>query len=170
MQQPSTRAVDFTGSVLCFALIAFSLYLEIKIGLQPCPLCTLQRFILVILGVLFLFGGLVYFGQTARRLYHFVILLTAAAGITVSARHVWLQHLPPGQVPTSCGATLNYMLQLLPVNKVIQIVFQGSGECAKQTWHFLHLSIPMWCLLAFSFFAVLAIWQILKKDPYVRKD
>jgi disulfide bond formation protein DsbB len=67
--------------------------------------------------------------------------------MSVSARHIWIQHLPEGSVP-ACGATLDYMMQIFPLSDVIRKVLTGSGECAKVTWTFLGLTMPAWVLLA----------------------
>jgi len=72
----------------------------------------------------------------------------AIVGAGIAARHVWLQHLPPDQVP-ECGPGLNYMLQSFPFSKALSMVLKGSGECAKVGWRFLGLSIPQWTLLFF---------------------
>lgn len=67
-------------------------------------------------------------------------------GTAVAARHVWLQHLPPDQVP-ACGPGLNYWVETLPIMQVFEQVLKGSGECAKIDWTFLGLSIPMHTLI-----------------------
>lgn len=64
----------------------------------------------------------------------------------VAARHVWLQHLPPDQVP-SCGPGLDYWVNTLPLKSVFEQVLTGSGECAKVDWTFLGQSLPVWSLL-----------------------
>ena len=55
--------------------------------------------------------------------------------VGVAGRHVWLQHLPPDQVP-SCGPGLNYLIDALPMKTVLQEVLSGSGECAAIDWTF----------------------------------
>jgi protein dithiol:quinone oxidoreductase len=67
--------------------------------------------------------------------------------MAVAARHLWIQHLPEGAVP-ACGATLSYMLEVLPLADVLRKVLSGSGECAQVTWTMLGLSMPGWVLLA----------------------
>jgi len=79
----------------------------------------------------------------ARRaiVYSLVIILFAGTGAAVAARHVWLQTLPPDQVP-ACGPGLSYMLETLPFQDVLATVFKGSGECATIDWRFLELAMP----------------------------
>ncbi len=163
MHLSSTRAVDLFAFFICCGLVMFSFYLEVYVGLALCPLCVIQRVLILLLGLLFLFGSLIDFRKTGRRVYHFIIFLVAVLGVIVAGRHVWLTSLPQGQAPP-CGAGISYMLQVLPVNKVIEIIFQGSGDCDKITWTFLNLSIPNCALIFFIFFALLALWQVAKKE------
>jgi protein dithiol:quinone oxidoreductase len=74
--------------------------------------------------------------------------LCAAAGIAVAGRHVWLQSLPPEDVP-SCGPGLGYLFDTFPLGEALKQVFSGSGECAKIDWTFLGQSMPVWVLVAF---------------------
>ena len=83
----------------------------------------------------------------------------------VAARHVWLQHLPPDQVP-SCGPGLDYWLDALPMQEVVNQVLSGSGECALVEWRFLGLSIPEQSLILFVFLLlvhILLLSRIFKK-------
>jgi disulfide bond formation protein DsbB len=70
---------------------------------------------------------------------------------------LWLQHLPPSEVP-ECGPGLEYMLDALPFTDVLAKVLHGSGECAEVLWRFLGLSIPGWSLVAFSAFLFAGLW------------
>src|SRR3970282_2373653 len=92
-----------------------------------------------------------------RRIYAIATMLAAGVGIAIAARHVWLQNLPPDQVPT-CGPGLDYMLDAMPISGVIRKVLTGSGECANVDWTFLALSIPAWTLVCF---VLLAGWAAL---------
>jgi disulfide bond formation protein DsbB len=76
------------------------------------------------------------------------VLIAAAAlsAIGVAARHVYVQHLPPGSLP-SCGAPLDVLLKFTPVTEVIRKVLTGSGECSEVTWKFLGLAMPAWVLI-----------------------
>ena len=48
----------------------------------------------------------------------------------------------------SCGATLDYMLDVFPLLTVVRKVLTGGGECAKIDWSLLGLSMPGWVLVA----------------------
>ena len=51
------------------------------------------------------------------------------------------------------------MLRVFPMEKVIDMVFTGSGECAEVAWQFMGLTIPGWTLVAYVIIAILALYQ-----------
>src|SRR3546814_21011696 len=75
-------------------------------------------------------------GATGRRVYGVLALVPALAGIANAARHVWLTHLPPDQVP-ACGPPLSFMMAVNPLTDVRRQVLTGTGECAPVDWPFL---------------------------------
>jgi disulfide bond formation protein DsbB len=97
-----------------------------------------------------------------RRVYAVLAALFAAGGLAVAGRHVWLQYLPPEQVP-ACGPGLQYMLEALPFGETLEIVLMGDGNCAEVMWTFLGLSIPEQALLLFSAMLIANFWQIWRK-------
>jgi disulfide bond formation protein DsbB len=142
------RRFNLGGFAICAALLGYAYYLQFGGGLDPCPLCIFQRIGMIALGAVFLLAALHNPQRTGQRIYGAVIALTALAGASVAGRHVWLQHLPPEQVP-ACGPDLEYMLEILPLAEVIKRVFTASGECAEVVWTFLGLSMPSWVLIWF---------------------
>lgn len=150
----SFRARFLLGFVVCAALLAYGFYLQLHDGLEPCPLCIFQRVAFAALGLVFLIGALHAPPGKGRRVYGVLALLAAGGGIAIAGRHVWLQNLPPDQVPV-CGPGLDYMLDAMPIAGVIRKVLTGSGECANVDWSFLGLSMPAWSLVCF---VVLAGW------------
>lgn len=161
---PSRRLCYALGFVSAAGLIAFALYLQHALGEDPCPLCIFQRVAMISLGGLFLLAALTGPGRWHARLFAAAIGLTAAAGAGIAARHVWIQHLPPDQVP-SCGPGLNYILQAHPLFQALAVVLKGSGECAAQGWTFLSLSIPEWTLLWFVALGLLGALQPFNRRP-----
>lgn len=134
------------GFALCASLIAFALYAQFHLRLDPCPLCIFQRIGIAVLGVLFLLTALHAPRRWGSRVYALLIAVAAAATIGVSGRQIYLQHLPPGAV-ASCGAPLSMMLKFLPLTTVIRKVLSGSGECGTIHWVFLGMTMPEWVLL-----------------------
>jgi disulfide bond formation protein DsbB len=90
------------------------------------------------------------------RFYAVLAALLSAGGIAAAGRQVWLQHLPPDQVPM-CGPGLNYLVEAMPLADVIRKVLTGSGECARVDWTLLGASMAEWSLLCF---VLLAIWSL----------
>ena len=144
----SIRWVNFAGFGVCAGLLAYAYYLQFYEYLDPCPLCIFQRIAVVALGGCFLVAGLYIGGRLAARVFALLIAVAAGAGAAIAGRHVWLQHLPPEQIP-ECGPGLEFMLRTLPLSETLSKVFTASGECAEISWQFLGLSMPAWVLLWF---------------------
>ena len=140
------RLVNLGGFAICAVLIAYALYSQLYLGLEPCPLCIFQRIGIALLGVVFLAAGLQHPRGWGRYLYALAIALTALATLLVAARHVYVQSLPPGTLP-SCGAPLSVLLKFTPLWEVVRKVLTGSGECSEVNWRFLGLTMPAWVLL-----------------------
>jgi protein dithiol:quinone oxidoreductase len=138
--------VNIGGFAVCAALIAYALYSQLHLGLEPCPLCIFQRIGIALLGVVFLAAALHHPRGWGRYLYGLAIALAALATLLVAARHVYVQSLPPGTLP-SCGAPLTVLLKFTPVWEVVRRVLTGSGECSEVTWRFLGLAMPAWVLI-----------------------
>ena len=171
------RALNFIGATACGLLLGYAYYLQYFEHLEPCPLCIFQRVAVCALGLLFLVAALHNPQRTGARIYSVLIGLVAAAGIGVAARHVYIQSLPPGQVP-SCGATLDYMLEVFPLTEVIRTVLTASGECGVVDWQFLGLSMPWWvliCLVVLGVFGCVTNWTLVdatrksqrRFEPYI---
>jgi disulfide bond formation protein DsbB len=162
MRIPSTRLLNVAGFLACAAMMAYALYVEHQLLIEPCPLCVLQRIAVIAIGVVFLLLALHNPpAGWARRIYLGLLGLSAAGGVAVAGRHVWLQHLPPDKVP-SCGPGLGYMLDTFPFADALKMVFTGSGECAVVDWTFLGLSMPAWVLVAIVALALAGAWNNLR--------
>ncbi len=140
------RAANTLGFAVCAALMGYAIYAQFHLRLDPCPLCIFQRIGITALGVIFLLTALHAPRRWGSRVYALLIALAAAATIAVAGRQIYLQHLPPGEVP-SCGAPLSVMLRFLPLTAVIRKVLTGSGECGIIDWTFLGLSMAEWVLM-----------------------
>jgi len=152
----TSRRAYALGFLICLGLLGFALYLQHYEQQDPCPLCILQRIVFIVLAVVFLIAALHGPGRLGSAIYGSALFVVAAVGATLAARHVWLQHLPPRQVP-ECGPGLEYLLKKLPLGQVLEKVFKGSGECAEVGWRFLSLSIAEWSLLWFIVLGLSAV-------------
>jgi disulfide bond formation protein DsbB len=145
------------AALACALLLAFGYYLQYARGLDPCPLCLVQRgFFWAVLAVC-----VVAAAHAPRRrgttIYGFLMLLFAAGGAAAAGRQVWLQHLPPDKVP-QCGPDLFFMLENFPLARTLKTLIAGTGECAVVDWTFLGLSIAEWSLAWFVGLCFYALW------------
>lgn len=153
----NVRLANAGGALACLALLAYALYAQHGLGLEPCPLCIFQRVAVLGLAVAFAVAALHPAGRTGRRIYALVLGAVALGGIGVAGRHVWLQNLPPERVP-ACGPGLDFMLEAFPLRETLQMVLSGSGECATIDWRFLGLSMPAWVLVSLVILGCAGVW------------
>jgi disulfide bond formation protein DsbB len=151
------RTGNLIGLAACMALMSYALYAQYGLHLEPCPLCILQRVAVMVTGAIFLLAFLHDPGDRGARVYGTLIDLAALSGILVAARQIWIIAQPPGSV-AECGASLDYMMDVLPLHEVLGKVLSGSGECAKVDWTFLGLNMPTWVLMAL---VVVGLWGLL---------
>jgi protein dithiol:quinone oxidoreductase len=160
----SPRICFFLGFLGCVSLLAVGAYMQFVLELEPCPLCISQRLAILATGILYLLAAL---HNRGRNIYAIVIALSASIGAAISIRHIWLQHLPPEEVP-ECSPGLEYVFQNFPLGETIKLMLTGTGECAKVDWTLLGFSIPEMTLAAFLGLGVFAILQIY--NPYGDKQ
>jgi disulfide bond formation protein DsbB len=155
----SFRAQCLAGAVLCFSLIGYALYVQEVLMMMPCPLCILQRIAFAGMGFFFLVGA-AHNPKDAgwRRAWSGLAFLFALAGGAVAARHLWLQSLPPDQVPMCTGMGIDYLLEAFGPLQALQTILRGSGECAQVDWTFLGLSMPSWTLVWYAGLGFGALW------------
>jgi len=159
----SSRLVFFGLAITALAAMLFArVYLEEVLGLPPCPLCMSQRVFVTLWGGIALLAALHNPAGWGRRVYASLCALAALAGAGVAIRHVWIQHLPPDQVP-ACGPSLEYMLETLPFSETLSLVLMGDGNCADIQWTFLGLSIPEQTLIMAVAVMLVCLWQVFRK-------
>jgi protein dithiol:quinone oxidoreductase len=141
------RLVNSGGAIACFVMLAFALYAQYGLGLEPCPLCIFQRVAIIALGVLFLAAALQHPRGGGRYAYAALIGLAALTTAALATRHLYIQSQPPGSIP-SCGAPLGVMLKFSPFTEVVRKVLTGGGECSQVNWSFAGLAMPAWVLVA----------------------
>ena len=141
------RRVLALVSLGCVAMLAFGLYLQHGVGLEPCPMCIVQRYALVL--VAFVTGLTAFTDKKRLRMTGaFATLLLAGFGAFVAARQSFLQWYPPEEA--SCGRDFYGMIETFPLKRAIPMIFKGSGDCSKIDWTFLGLSIANWSFLCFA--------------------
>jgi disulfide bond formation protein DsbB len=151
------RILNLLVAGIVIASMLFALYyLEAVLLLEPCPLCLVDRGILVAIAAVCFIAFIHNSNGLMRWIYTGVACLFGFIGVGVAARHIWLQGLPPDQVP-ECGPDLSYMLDVFPLGDVIKRIFTGSGQCAEVSWTFLGMTIPQQTLLLFIGLIIIVI-------------
>jgi disulfide bond formation protein DsbB len=140
-------------------MLAFGLYLQHVVGLDPCPMCIVQLYALLLV---VLMAGLTALSGNRGVLFAGSDLMLGAAGYGayVAARQRWLQWYPPEV--SSCGRDFYGMIETFPLQRAIPMIFKGSGDCAKIDWTFLGGSLANWSFVAFSFFILVALVLIVR--------
>jgi len=144
-------------AVVCVALLAFGLYLQHVVGLEPCPMCIVQRYALVLVAIV---AGLTAITSNRKGLItgSSVLLLLAGFGAFVAARQSFLQWYPPEVA--SCGRDFYGMIETFPLQRAIPMIFKGSGDCSKVDWTFLGGSIANWSFVCFAAIGLTALMLI----------
>jgi protein dithiol:quinone oxidoreductase len=154
----SSRAAFGAGAMICALLLGYGFFLQYVRGLEPCPLCLVQRAFFFAVMVVFIFGAL---HARWKGFYGTLGAVFAAGGAAVAGRQVWLQHLPADKVP-QCGPDLYFMMENFPLSRTLQTLFSGTGECAVVDWTFLGLSIAEWSLAWFLALVAYSLWVALR--------
>ena len=140
--------------LVCVGLLSFGMYLQHVVGLEPCPMCIVQRYVMVLMAVVALLG-VGFPGRKGALGVGLALVVLAAGGAYVAARQTWLQWYPPEVV--SCGRDFYGMIETFPLQRAIPMIFKGGGDCSKVDWTFLGGSIANWSFVAFVALGLLAL-------------
>jgi len=145
----SSRTVFMVGGLSSLLVLGLAYFLEYWKHLTPCSLCLLQRYVLwtiaLVCGV-----GAIHGSRTKAVLifYSGLILAQSALGGLLAGRQVWLQHLPPDQVP-NCTAGIERLLMYYSPLETLKMVILTSGECGTVDFRVLGLSLAVWSFILF---------------------
>ena len=152
--QLAPRRVLASISVVSLGLLAFGLYLQHYEGLNPCPMCIVQRYALIFVAI---FAGLA--SATGKKSLWItgtlLTLLSAGFGAFTAANQSWLQWFPP-EVAT-CGRDLYGMIETFPLKRAIPMIFRGGGDCSVVDWTFLGGSIANWSFICFTLISLVCV-------------
>lgn len=132
-----------------------ALYVQYVLGLEPCPLCVLQRVAIIGVGIVAGLGLL-----AARARWQFVAAATAIiialVGAAVAGWHSWILAFPPESL--SCGRPFQWFHEDFPLALWLPKLFAGEGDCLAVDWTFLGLAIPHLSLIAFVLLVGIGAW------------
>ncbi|WP_280190652.1 disulfide bond formation protein B [Delftia sp. PS-11] len=148
-------------ALACVAMLGFGMYLQHVVGLEPCPMCIVQRYALIGVAIFAGLGSL----RGARGWimgWGALALVAAGFGAFVAARQSWLQWYPPEFA--TCGRDFYGMIENYPISRAVPMIFRGSGDCAAVDWTLLGGSIANWSFICFALFA-LVLLALLARRP-----
>lgn len=154
--------------IACVAMLAFGLYLQHVVGLEPCPMCIVQRYALVLVAVWTALGA-VGRGRGIRSVAIVLALLFAVGGAYTAAKQSWLQWHPPEVV--SCGRDIYGMIETFPLQRALPMIFRGAGDCSQIDWTFLGLSLANWSFIAFTVLTLVMLVLLFRRgarEPSLR--
>lgn len=142
-----TSAIAF---LLCIgALLIAYFYFQSWLGLSPCPLCILDRWIIAALALGFLLQTFNAVPYLAIQLWQWLFLIL---GFVVGGRHISLERFPPAGDAVSCFPT-----QATGFINWLTNAFIGTSDCSQIPWQFLSLSIADWTFILYILLAVLLL-------------
>src|SRR5258706_14012560 len=98
----SRRIGNLVGFLVCAGMLCFGYYLQFVVGLEPCPLCIIQRILLFAVGVAFLVAALHHpAGRLAAGLFGGGVASPPATGSPVGGRARWRAGPRPDNTPPS---------------------------------------------------------------------
>jgi protein dithiol:quinone oxidoreductase len=151
----SARRFHGLVAFAAFALLAVAFYMEYQMGLEPCPLCMLQRIVFFCVGMVSLASALTA-SVKMRKICAWLVVILSVMGAVLAIRHLYLQSLPTNELP-ACLPGLSYMFEVFPWQEIMQAMVMGTGECGEVSWTLFGISIPGWTLVAFTGMAMLNI-------------
>lgn len=154
-----TRTYFLLGFITTLILLAYGFFVQYFQGVEPCPLCTLQRIAFGLVGASCLLGFITARYKFLRHFYSLLTLLFSLCGLGLALRQTWIQHYPNGDL-SECGVSLQYMLKVLPWHEVGKKILTGSAECSINTWQLLGLSMAEWSAISFAAFAVYSLFLL----------
>ncbi len=143
-------------AIASFSLIGLAVYLQVVKFMLACPLCIIQRYCFIAIGLFALVGAI----GSAVKPASVLGLLAALGGGGVAARLMYVQAHPT----ISCGIDpVETMLNKVFTAEWFPILFQANGECTTPYPPFLGLSVPQGAMLWFVIFAVIFVVLLVRR-------
>ncbi|MFC5460136.1 disulfide bond formation protein B [Massilia niabensis] len=151
---PRSRSALLAISFISFALIGAALYLQHAKDMLPCPLCVIQRYLFLGIGIAALAGAL----SDKIRAGAAVALLAALGGLGVVGKHLYVLANPG----FSCGIDpMETTLNKIPTAEFMPWMFRAEGLCENATDGLFGLSIPQWSAVWFVLLTLALVWVVI---------
>lgn len=154
-----TKIALITTALICLGLLLVALYLQLVEKMLPCPLCVMQRYAFIGIGLSCLIALIL--PRAVRRIGFALGFGSALFGIGSAAYHLWILFHPE----VSCGIDpLETGLNKIILADVLPVLLKANGLCDTPYPPIFGLSIPAWALIWFLIFAlVLGVLLFSKK-------
>lgn len=156
MMLPTSRQILFAISSICFALLGVALYLQHVHDMLPCPLCVIQRYLFLAVGVASLVAAI----SGKLREGALLALLAALGGLYAVGKHLYVIANPG----FTCGIDpMETFLNKIPTAEYLPWLFRADGLCEGATDGIMGLAIPQWSAIWFVVLTVLLAFVLLRK-------
>lgn len=140
-------------------LVGASFYVQHVLGIDPCPLCLVQRFTYLGLIPAFLAAAVAPGGGRAQRALLWTAGALALGGLAVAGYQTYLQ-LSPAPEAVRCSASLAYMLDSMAFTEVLAQLLRATGDCSDTSFTIVGLTLAQASVLVFLGF-ILTLAQLL---------
>ena len=165
------RVYFFAILLFCILMLGAALFLQLVMGLNPCPLCVSQRMVIAITAIIALLAMLLTTSEgIIPRFWSFLLFIGGATSLAISSYQVWLVNQPPENA-ASCGPGLEVFLDkvvaYLPQHEWTETVFRSSASCTDGLNKLFGFEVANLTFPIFIIFAVFLLWLLFKRyDEY----
>jgi disulfide bond formation protein DsbB len=146
-------------AIMSFVLVGGALYFQIVERMLPCPLCILQRYMLIVTAAACL--GALGTSELKRKIASSIAILAILIGAGIAIHQLWVIAHPE----VSCGIDpVQTFVNNLPFAGWLPVVFEADGMCGTPYDPFLGLSLPQWSLTWFVAFLITVLAQLLMQS------
>jgi disulfide bond formation protein DsbB len=153
---PRSRNTLLLIAAVSFALVGAALYLQHAKDMLPCPLCVIQRYAFLGIGIFSLIGAF----ANKIKAFATLALLCALGGLGTVGKHLYvLAH--PG---FSCGIDpMETMLNKVPTATLLPWLFRADGLCEAAQDTVLGLNVPQWSAVWFVILTLALVWVLVRR-------
>lgn len=161
-----TRKAWLLLAISACLLEIIALYFQHAMGLRPCLLCIYERMVVFAILAACLIGAI-----APQSVFRFVALIlwlySSWQGLKLTWEHTRIQLYPSPF--DSCDFAVN-LPSWLPLNRWLPTVFEAYGDCSQKQWSFLNIEMPVWLLIIFTVYLLVAIIVLLSQFLSFKKN
>ena len=146
MTRPSSRLILLGVTTAAWGAVGAALVSQFHYDMQPCPWCTLQRLIFLLIGLFTAIAALIP-AAWGRKALAWLATLMAACGVAAA---LW-QHKVAALDTMGCAQTLaDKILSKLGLFDLAPDVFAPTASCADAAVDLLGVPYALWSLALFA--------------------